>query len=133
MVSHRSTINLRVPSKLLFTLTICLLGLLLPPHSFLLYLQNSRSPFHKTSSCTSLELSEIGPKEEPPIRSKPTKEVKKWKGRRVNLEWWRKVIFRPWHFQSASFSLCSFCPMPSGIFSRENISPSYFWKGGEIV
>lgn len=58
------------------------------------------------TSCTPLELSEIGPEEERPCPSSKSKRREK-KGRKreeARAERRRKVIFRPWRFQSTSFS-----------------------------
>lgn len=123
--SRRSCFSLIYVSPLVFALIA----------RFLPFLTSGFRSAISQTSCTPLELSEIGPEEERPCPSSKSKRKGK-KGRKreeTRAERRRKVIFRPQRFQSTSFSSVSLPPLylagppvaPS-IFSRENISTVVF-------
>lgn len=118
-----------------FSLThFSFLGLFSLTAHFLPFLTSEFLSAISQTSCTPLELSEIGPKEERPCPSSLSRrgEEKKKGRRRREAERMRKVIFRPRRFQSTSFSSTSRFAAPTALlwpraFSHaKTFLPSYF-------
>lgn len=126
--SGEDTIDLRgVPVFRLYTFSPLVFALIA---RFLPFLTSGFRSAISQTSCTPLELSEIGPEEERPCPSSKSKRKGK-KGRKreeARAKRRRKVIFRPRRFQSTSFSSARLSSPPPALSPsrRSSCGPEHF-------